>query len=492
MPDAIQPVGAMIQPPDPMRGINTLSGIIGLQQQRQQLQTGQYLQQTAAAAAAANQQNTKEKMGLAKLLQDPKGNGILDDNNQPTPNAQAIIMGVAPTTGAEHYDNIVKAAQSKVQYNTSVNNLNASERAEIGNAMLARLYDPDAKPADVTGALDAVLAAKTGTPVEDDYRRIIGTQKQILNHTAGQPSGQIAPPGQEAWRRSGIALATALNPQLAKPDVSGMDVGGAVQPGARSPFTGAFTPAGAPIGKSLAPQVVSPPGGPPFAVGGVNGRGGNGPLVQQYPGPQPTDQDMANFQNYQSNLNSRVRSGTNVIAQINQMDQALSSFNNKGGGTKVRAEIAQKLQAIGAPGTVVDAVARGNLGEVQAAEKYLFQSTLDTLQQGGAGVTDQRFASAAAALPSIDTDPRAKASLMGFIRDRAQRDYAEQQALNQARVNGTFNPATWEASYQQRLRANQVPGTPASQVPTAAPQERRSKSKSGKPIVFRNGQWEYE
>lgn len=253
MPDAIQPVGSMIQPPDPMRGINTLSGIIGLQQQRQQLQTGQYLQQTAAAAAAANQQNTKEKMGLAKLLQDPKGNGILDDNNQPTPNAQAIIMGVAPTTGAEHYDNIVKAAQSKVAYNTSVNNLNASERAEIGSAMLARLYDPDAKPADVTGALDAVLAAKTGTPVEDDYRRIIGTQKQILNHTASQPSGQIAPPGQEQWRRAGIGLATALSPQLAKPDTSGVNLVGAHQPGATSPVTGGFTASGPPIRNVLGP-----------------------------------------------------------------------------------------------------------------------------------------------------------------------------------------------------------------------------------------------
>ena len=41
MPENIQPVGAMIQPPDPNRGISTLSCILGLKQQQQGLQIGQ-------------------------------------------------------------------------------------------------------------------------------------------------------------------------------------------------------------------------------------------------------------------------------------------------------------------------------------------------------------------------------------------------------------------------------------------------------------------
>lgn len=55
MPDMIQPVGAMIKAPDPMQGINTMSGILGLQQQRQALQTGQAVQQQEQLKAGQQQ-----------------------------------------------------------------------------------------------------------------------------------------------------------------------------------------------------------------------------------------------------------------------------------------------------------------------------------------------------------------------------------------------------------------------------------------------------
>src|SRR5277367_688093 len=44
----ITPVGAMIKPPDPQAAISTMSGILGLQQQRQNLQTGALKQQSQA------------------------------------------------------------------------------------------------------------------------------------------------------------------------------------------------------------------------------------------------------------------------------------------------------------------------------------------------------------------------------------------------------------------------------------------------------------
>lgn len=45
MADFPAPVATMIKTPDPMQGINTMSGILGLQQQRQALGTGQAIQQ---------------------------------------------------------------------------------------------------------------------------------------------------------------------------------------------------------------------------------------------------------------------------------------------------------------------------------------------------------------------------------------------------------------------------------------------------------------
>jgi len=129
------------------------------------------------------------------------------------------------------------------------------------------------------------------------------------------------------------------------------------------------------------------------------------------------------------------------------------------------------LQSIGAPKSLVDAVASGDLAATQEAEKYLFQTTFSGLKQSMQGDPARvaEFNSAEQVFPSIGTDPRATKSVLNFMMQQAQRDYAEQQALKKARTAGTVNPATWEADYQQQLRAGQVPGTPASQVPKGAP-----------------------
>lgn len=219
MPDSIPAVGAMVKPPDPNQGFQSLSNIYGIQQQKQQLQTGQYLQQTAQAAAQSNVQNTKEKLALASLLRDPVGNGIIDEDGQPTKNAQSIIMGVAPTTGAEHYKSVVDAAKSRLDFVTGANNLNASERLETANAGLAALSNPDAKPKDFDAAMDAFLESKKGTPAEGDFQKITGVLKKAVDAHATD-SKTIAPPGQELWRKSGQALVLALHPDAAVPQIS--------------------------------------------------------------------------------------------------------------------------------------------------------------------------------------------------------------------------------------------------------------------------------
>ena len=67
MPDMI-PVGNTIIPPDPMKGVNTLSGIIGIQQQKQNLQTGQYIQQTAAARAQQEGLAAQQTQGVQNFF----------------------------------------------------------------------------------------------------------------------------------------------------------------------------------------------------------------------------------------------------------------------------------------------------------------------------------------------------------------------------------------------------------------------------------------
>jgi hypothetical protein len=143
---------------------------------------------------------------------------------------------------------------------------------------------------------------------------------------------------------------------------------------------------------------------------------------------------------------------------------------------------------------LVDAVGNGNLAAAQEAEKLLFQTTFTGLKQSMQGdpARVSEFEAAEKVFPTIGTDPRATKSILNFMTAQGQRDYAEQQALVKSRQEGSFNPATWEADYQQKLRAGKVPGVPSSQVPSGASEGQTGKSKSGKPIVFRNGRWEYQ
>lgn len=55
MADFPAPVGTMVKAPDPMQGINTMSGILGLQQQRQNLATGALKQQSQALETGQQQ-----------------------------------------------------------------------------------------------------------------------------------------------------------------------------------------------------------------------------------------------------------------------------------------------------------------------------------------------------------------------------------------------------------------------------------------------------
>ena len=117
MPD--NAIGADVIPPNPMAGINAYSGILGIQQQKLALQTGQAELQTAQAQATVAQRTAKENQNLAQLVQDPIGNGIIDkDGNSRPPMPNRSFLGLPPTTGASHYADIVNAAQKRLNLTT--------------------------------------------------------------------------------------------------------------------------------------------------------------------------------------------------------------------------------------------------------------------------------------------------------------------------------------------------------------------------------------
>lgn len=273
MADLLQSSAAAgILPPDPTKGIQTLSGILGLKQQQQQLQKGAADVQTAQAGAMVATQGANENQNLAKLLQDPVGNGIVDSNGNPTSRAQSIVMRAAPTTGADAYEKVVNAAKSKVEFNSSVNNLNASERQEVGG-MFAGAAAGAKSVDEIRQAATNFLNTKQGLPTYDDFSTIVNTGLKAINHVDDkqQQTGQVVPVGMEAGRQAAFSLGRQVIGAAGVVGAGGigasqsvqMDTGAQIQPGTIAPALagGAFTPAGKSFVKGTPPSIVSTPVG---------------------------------------------------------------------------------------------------------------------------------------------------------------------------------------------------------------------------------------
>lgn len=261
MPDMIgTPVGAMIQPPNPMSGINAISGIFGIQQQKQQLQTGQYFQQQQQAKAIQDQQAARETQAGASLLSNPIENGILlSDGKTPAPNAQSIIMRTMPTTGAARYADIVKAAQGKVEFDNAKNNLNLNERQAYNSAISGAAAGAQS-PQDIKDASSEFLSAVKGSPVEDDYRTMDRHLKTLIDHASDMKGAQGQP---EPWRQMALQYGRAVlgAPQtvgaggIAAPGNDIVQQGDVAQPVVTAPALqgGGATPAGQPFRMHMPP-----------------------------------------------------------------------------------------------------------------------------------------------------------------------------------------------------------------------------------------------
>lgn len=203
-------IAAQVQPPN----VSSLSAILGIQQQRQALQIGAQQLVSSQAKATMDAQAARENQAAAQLLSDPVGNGVIDATGAPTPNAQSIIARTMPTTWTQHYGDIVNAAKTKVDFTTSVNNLNAAERGEIAGAYGRGAADPNNSKEDVKDLVQSVVDSKKGTPAYEDFQRIAAIGNQIIDHASNRAQGQ-EPQGNESWRRAALGLNGTLLPATA-------------------------------------------------------------------------------------------------------------------------------------------------------------------------------------------------------------------------------------------------------------------------------------
>jgi hypothetical protein len=160
MPDSITPVGAMINPPDPMQGIRTMSGILGIQQQRQNLQTGQYQQ---AQAQAESQQSQQKNMDLQRLeaftqgaIKDPKYQ--LPDGSPDIQSFQRDAMVAGGVYGQPVVGQMASNFKEAVETRRALQQLSSEQNASITGFLKGIASKPGATSSDL---LDAVSQARS-------------------------------------------------------------------------------------------------------------------------------------------------------------------------------------------------------------------------------------------------------------------------------------------------------------------------------------------
>ena len=282
MADFGSPVAQNVTPPN----LQTLSGLlalkqqnIGIQQAQQNLQTGQYNQQTVKAESTIAGQNAKENQGLAQLLADPVGNGITDADGTPLPGAFAKFQTVAPTGGAAKYQQWIDAAHSKVQYTQSVNDLNESQRAAVAADADAAAQQGMTR----TQFRDRLVAHMQQNPAIIPSASIILQQMPSAPHLSGDKmaDGVALKNDSDSLSKYYQGVATSFKGATPSVEPGTIQTGANIQPGAVNRFTGAFSPAGKSIHNELPP--TTPTFNPKTNTPGYLGSQGKGGQIQSGP-----------------------------------------------------------------------------------------------------------------------------------------------------------------------------------------------------------------
>lgn len=246
MPD-FTPVATQIKAPDPMQGINTYSGILGLQQQKQALQTGQYTQQSAQANASQDQQKNQELQAAQQLAINGAKSGQYDDGEGGVDRQKLAndLLKVAPTYGQQIIGSLLSQANEVVANKTAHQNLTLSQKKEMGDTFASLASDPTVDNSKFIDAVEKLRQAHKGDP---EFSRMLTS---MTTHYPG-----TAPSDQQRSVLGRWSAAATGEPQSAP---STVDTGTQIQPGATNKFGGGFTPAGQPINKQ---SVLTTPAGP--------------------------------------------------------------------------------------------------------------------------------------------------------------------------------------------------------------------------------------
>jgi len=205
--------------------------------------------------------------------------------------------------------------------------------------------------------------------------------------------------------------------------------------------------------------------------------------------PNPTSGGVGALNEYTKNLTNRVESATQVDTRLNELQNLMSKFK-PGAGTKTYQEIAQKLQAVGAPQALVDKVAGGDLSAAQSFNKFIAQVVTSSIGSLSDKSTANSINDYIKNNPDINTDERALNRFIGFAKKQNQIPVEEQNFLLNKMKSGSLNPDTHIAEAQQHIREKFLSPTQAENVkenPSSVGGKTITGNWKGKPVISRDG-----
>lgn len=285
------PVANQIVPPDPTKGLNTFSGILGIQQQQLALQQGQAALPGIQARSQQDVQRNRElQAAQALVFNGAKGGQYTNDDG--TLNRQKMaddITTVAPVYGQEVSGRLLSQANEIVANQQAHQALTLSRKKEMGDTFASLAADPEL---DNTKFIDAIETLRQQHKNDPEFSRMLTS---MSTHMPG--NADTATLRNLAGRWSAAATGEAQ----AAP--STIDTGGQVQPGATNRFTGAFTPSGGGVQKTLAPPQQ------PQNVGSIQAAQDDSARYSEISASAPTARTAMTLADQVSQLADQVRTG---------------------------------------------------------------------------------------------------------------------------------------------------------------------------------------
>jgi hypothetical protein len=398
--DGIIPVAAQIQPPDPQKGLGLLSSIIGVQQQRQNLQTGQYQQATAQAESQQAQQKNRELQAAQQLTINGAKSGQYDDGEGGIDRQKLSndLLKVAPTYGQPIMSSLLSQANEIVQNKRAHQALSQEQQGQMGSTFGSLATKQDLTPSDFVDALNTL----TDQNKDPQFKRMA---MSMLTHLPPNASPQQL---QQLARRWSIA-ATDVGSAAAQsnPAVSTMQAPGGLQPINTNPQApGGTAPVGQPMPQGIAPGVVTSPmtGG----LGVTTPSGGVRPLGGNAPGFNPTyagqKNDIEAYRGEVQNIRAEAQQAP-LARNINQQILRLTQDAKTGPGSDTWQHV---IGAVGAPFGLSPTASYQEVG------KFLEKNAIASMQAMGGPPSDSRLDAAAKANGSTSFSPEALRTVTKF------------------------------------------------------------------------------